>query len=67
MQRRPGGTSPEAGKPPPAGTVVATQPPDCSRVPVHGNHYPYCGGGQDQPVHGPHAEVRDDNAEGNEN
>ena len=40
-----------AGKPLPAGTVVAQLPPGCVPTPVGGKNYQYCGGNFYEPVY----------------
>jgi hypothetical protein len=40
-----------AGKPLPAGTVVAKLPPGCTPTPVGGKNYQYCGGTFYEPVY----------------
>jgi len=40
-----------AGKPLPAGTVVAKLPPGCTPTPVGGKEYQYCGGNFYEPVY----------------
>ena len=40
-----------AGKPLPAGTVVAKLPPGCTPTPVGGKNYQYCGGNFYEPVY----------------